>query len=704
MSKIYFIFIFLIYNILSQNVEYESMTIDEFTKVINQNKYKEEDYKKIIDSLIGALKKYYVYLDISKEPQIPIEKVDLIKRLEEINLTNITYLDFYNQVQSIIYSVKDGHLNVVFLKLANFTYCLPFVFYVDNNGNIKISPVENYKKYFANETIEKIKPFYHKKILKINDSEPDDFIIHFPVQELKDEHAQFSYNIDRIHYSRINTPFYPEKYKNLKIKFENNKELSISYKVLRLKTLSKEFKSFYENEIKLHKFDIFQPSIYEIENNFLMSKNQENNLGQIKWDLNYKNIIKYKFMNNMNIIVQSSFHILEIFEARKFFGTLMAKLSENDKPIILIQNKNGGGIIFFSSVLQKVLNYKSAMVKAIMSYKINDLNKKLISDQFSFDIDSCSYQSPNSDGKIYTDNFGNGIKHNRTQFFSLMNTYIMVELLIKGKTFRERKPTDIIVFTDGFSFSTTSFFIKDLQESGNAIIVGYNGIPTEKRKHEKFNGSQSPSSVFDLSSSFSDDQNIINLKKYDIRMRTTFGASYNYSYQDNNKSFHIPREYTINLIDERSTIYGKYRDDRLNVFINEAKRIFKKYNESCNPNNLNLLLKNDKCKYGGYLCNENGTWSNECRQYYCEEGYQFDTFTKKCKKDKCFSKFVKYIIVLVIIILVLLAILIISIVCCCIHCKCCKCCHCCNCCEKNDKVIFSEIKEQPLVPLIETNK
>ena len=46
---------------------------------------------------------------------------------------------------------------------------------------------------------------------------------------------------------------------------------------------------------------------------------------------------------------------------RKFFGEMARELSKNDYPIIVIEDKNGGGIIFFSSVLQKVLNYKSAM-------------------------------------------------------------------------------------------------------------------------------------------------------------------------------------------------------------------------------------------------------------------------------------------------------------------------------------------------------
>ena len=40
-----------------------------------------------------------------------------------------------------------------------------------------------------------------------------------------------------------------------------------------------------------------------------------------------------------------------------------------------------------------------------------------------------------------------------------------------------KRPTDIIVFTDGYSFSSASTFIKGLQNIGGAIIVGYSGNP-----------------------------------------------------------------------------------------------------------------------------------------------------------------------------------------------------------------------------------
>ena len=708
-SKIFFVFLSLFSNFFYINcaINYGNMTIDEFVDLINkQNKYKEEEYKSIIDSLIEVLNTYYVYSEITKEPQINIGKVDLIKSLKEINLKNITYLNFYNQVQSIIHSVKDGHLNVRFENINKYILCNPFYFYVTKNGDIKLNSLRYYEKFIDEKTIKEVKSNWNNAIIKINDSDPVDYIINFPMQRLKDDHAQFSMNINRMRYFSINIPFEPRNFKNIKIKFSNGKEVFLYYKILYVTSTTKNFQSFYENEIKIHKNDFLEPTIYEIERKYLLSKNEGRNLQQNQWNLTFENSIKFQVnhQKKVNIIVQNSFSFTDIFGMRKFFGEMARELSKNDYPIIVIEDKNGGGIIFFSSVLQKVLNYKSAMSKAIMSYKYNEKNKDFISNQFAFDIETCSYQSPNSDKKIYSDDFGNGVKHNRTQFFSLMNTYIMVDLLIKGENHNERKPTNIIVYTDGYSFSTTSFFIKDLHESGNAIIVGYNGIPQGKRKTEKFNGSQSPSSVLTLN--VLEDNNIKNLKNYNITMRATFGASYDYSYQDNNH-LHIPREYTINLIDERSSIFGEYSDSRINEFIDEANKIFNKYNKSCNPDNLNLFLRMDNCTFndsnlkGGYECKKDGTWSNICKPYYCEEGYQFDTYKKICRKDYCYGKFVKYVIIFILIILLLLVLLIISIFLCCKYCKCCECCHCCKCCKKNVNDINIDFDNTPFIPLSE---
>ena len=56
------------------------------------------------------------------------------------------------------------------------------------------------------------------------------------------------------------------------------------------------------------------------------------------------------------------------------------------------------------------------------------------------------------------------------------------------------------------------------------------------------------------------------------------------------------------------------------------------------PNNKQDCYKidGDEFAHGGYECNkQTGTWSNECRAYYCDIGYYFDTYQKKCIKDAC---------------------------------------------------------------------
>jgi hypothetical protein len=42
---------------------------------------------------------------------------------------------------------------------------------------------------------------------------------------------------------------------------------------------------------------------------------------------------------------------------------------------------------------------------------------------------------------------------------------------------KTKKPTEIIIFSDGFSFSCGSILIKSLQVYGAAIIVGYKAKP-----------------------------------------------------------------------------------------------------------------------------------------------------------------------------------------------------------------------------------
>ena len=56
-----------------------------------------------------------------------------------------------------------------------------------------------------------------------------------------------------------------------------------------------------------------------------------------------------------------------------------------------------------------------------------------------------------------------------------------------------KKPTDILIFTDPFCFSSCSAFMKSFQRTGLGVIFGFNGNP--KLGIDEFDASKSASGV-----------------------------------------------------------------------------------------------------------------------------------------------------------------------------------------------------------------
>ena len=112
------------------------------------------------------------------------------------------------------------------------------------------------------------------------------------------------------------------------------------------------------------------------------------------------------------------------------------------------------------------------MSESIISYRYSEKNLDFLNKEYIINIGNCKREKLMSDNLIYEDNFNNVI-FKRTKFFYTFNLY-EPQFLLKDYKHKDRKPTNVLIFTDGYSFSATSYFIKDLQESGNAIIVGYN--------------------------------------------------------------------------------------------------------------------------------------------------------------------------------------------------------------------------------------
>ena len=122
----------------------------------------------------------------------------------------------------------------------------------------------------------------------------------------------------------------------------------------------------------------------------------------------------------------------------------------------------------------------------------------------------------------------------------------------------------------------------------------------------------------------------------------------------------IPLEYLVTPVDERVEIYSHFKDKNYNLFINESKRIFTKYENKCNPKNKKLVFVTKKCDgkfedkhmHGGYECGDNGFWTDKCIPSYCDIEYVFNYKLKKCLKRKNYTKFIIIIILLILIFII----------------------------------------------------
>ena len=208
---------------------------------------------------------------------------------------------------------------------------------------------------------------------------------------------------------------------------------------------------------------------------------------------------------------------------------------------------------------------------------------------------------------------------------------------IRAKMKNIWKPTDIIIFTDGYSYSATSDFIKSTQLLGGAIIVGFSGNPEIK----SFDVSQSNSGVIntdDMNDEWSNE-----FKKLNFTLSYTIIEFF--SDIDYPKVLNIPLEFKINLIDERIDYYSQYDDEHYYNFVTEGLKIYEKYKFQCNKLNKLLIYYTNLCTFekkglqGGFECGDNGIWNfTKCVLSYCDNGYIFDKINKECIEYICIDE------------------------------------------------------------------
>ena len=309
------------------------------------------------------------------------------------------------------------------------------------------------------------------------------------------------------------------------------------------------------------------------------------NKNDIQWDYIVKDQIDNDGIkcrvdndNQVNVFVQQTF-TLDLTTASDTIRKCALLFYSNDYPIIGIENLNGGGLVILAQIFHQLMQIK-IQDRMHFAGRSTDYYKKEI-EAILNDIINVETCKPFNDIDELMDGIiddysttSKQILHKRTKILDFSNKYIKewthdIRKYIYENS-KPKRPTDIIIFTDGFSFSATSLFIKGFQKTGGAITVGFNDNP--KLSDDLFDASQSPTNVMTFSKS-EEIQNLLNVGIVVVGISASESFSYNYK----NKNA-IPLEYDFDPVDERVDIYNAYNDEIYQNFIDKGKEIFKKYN------------------------------------------------------------------------------------------------------------------------------
>ncbi len=307
----------------------------------------------------------------------------------------------------------------------------------------------------------------------------------------------------------------------------------------------------------------------------------------------------------------------------------------NNYPIAVLMFFNTGGWADLSKSLLELISskYTFNVYGAMRKTEIfNDPNIfDYLKDFYFRDYENGEkINSTNFAEKQFEINYGDNIKDNYYGPYILLGQIREILNNYKKKIKNKRNPTDILVYTDGFTYSAAAMFIKYLNYNGGGITSGYFLNPNLENK--TFDMGLSPSPIIRNMWYIGESKNTITIQ---VPFVQTFYNPYNLT---------CPLEYEITPVDEMANLYitsldqGEYDD-----FVNKSLSIFKKYKTYCNPKNKKLVFVTDKCDgkfkssytHGGYLCGDDGKWTETCVPSYCDIGYIFDHINQECIVDVC---------------------------------------------------------------------
>ena len=509
--------------------------------------------------------------------------------------------------------------------------------------------------------------------------DPFSFIQEFSGIKLRSKHGTYAFNQVIYCNNNFNIPATWEELTNFTVKYTNGKNFTSEYVVQDLSPYSTNIK-LYENIEDNQKFfeylinynnklshsyssNVFDSWSFKSLNDIILEFEEKNDvksdnifLTQFKSQNKNINAVEWKYTyisldDNRNVVFQCRIdedNQINVMKINSFGGTSDSDPSldiaekcallfdENKYRIVIIFPKNGGGnSIVGYNIIRLISPY-------ILTRNTLRIKKDINMDKFIEEYNSVNlFDELNSTNKVKGDyikddfiqeKYGDKIEEWSKPFAWRVNQS-RIEKIKKNLKYK-RKPTEIVVMTDGFAFSAASVFMKNVYKSGAAIVIGYNGNPN--LPDDIFDISQSPSGVMNLNgykNVYPENYEIIS--KYGIGLASMTCIATFHEFQES----HVPEEYDVQIADKRVKIFKLYDDSYYQEFIKEAIEVLDSYQKNCNPNHTMLVLFSEECKFddnllhGGYICGNDSKWNtSNCIPVYCDNGYYYNKISNSCIK------------------------------------------------------------------------
>jgi len=608
-----------------------------------------------VDSIYRSLEligDFYPYVDINRHPpDVPsgyFKPVDYYAELEnlkqKLNSSDNILSKVVRPTQEFIAKFRDGHFSLYFYEnttknpLANVYAYLPFSWNLQYE-NDTFSSVHIGLNQWSATIDQSLLPIIARKVIlntRISQVDGQDAYAFFTnffgvYNNMKSRQGSLQYSrfLSQNMFPVLMAPLDDDMlFKIHTLTFEDGYNFNFSLGFLNRKNAP-------GNGEKIFKSPIESPSIMDELRLAQKIKSYKPKLIRNR-DLSENEYVKCARWNNMNYMSIGTFS----GEEQKYVDELVACIQEfdtNTDPISVVLPMNGGGYLVLEELLEFLL-MPNTEHRMLVAARKTDASKHMAIDWgvaglFADMSDSCHfYKDLNAVWEpTVVDHFGN-VNHTRTaKYFIAFKEFISAYAPYALKNVR--KPTDIIVATDGFCFSACSVFVLNTIRKGAAIVTGFGST---NPGDNLFVAAQCPSSVLPPAELFDE------LKSnfaHGIQFQATYLESYNISQSMNETT---PGDFEVMRIDKHLG-YDESVSPIMQEFIPYLQYARKEFQTTCNPLNKRLFLVNDSCTVedpnaltAGHPCGADGKWDKkQCKISTCKMGYVVDFENNKCVEFIC---------------------------------------------------------------------